>query len=273
MIRIIVYGFFAQNASFAITTPLYLFIHLLTAPTILPYSSPDASKDRFVSNYDLAIIPVSVSLGYIIPSLLTIYPVSQIGSLTHQYTLAFWQAFPLWTVIVQWVLRLLFTLTLVQDNDTKTENISRDDASRTYLKHAGRVYTFVLALCVGTNLPAVLFSLLPNDVITELMPSLAHLVPTSFTSIFIPPLPIGQPVRDLAEGVHIFLLWDVYIGSVAGILWAIILYQDSFKGMEVVTSSVPVMVKTMMWTILGGPVAAWTFLMWKRERIMKMKVN
>jgi hypothetical protein len=82
-------------------------MHLLTSPTSKPYNSAHASSDLFLSIYDLAIIPISVSLGYVIPSLLIILPANApIGSPMHQYLVAFWQAFPLWTVLIQWTLKL-----------------------------------------------------------------------------------------------------------------------------------------------------------------------
>jgi hypothetical protein len=268
------YGLFVQNYSFAISTPLYLFIHLLTSPASKPFTSADTSNALFVSTYDLAIIPISVTLGYIIPSLLTIFPAySPIASPTHQYLVAFWQAFPLWTMLVQWTLKLLCILILGQDTATKTEKSPQTTASTTYLNYAGRVYTFVLVFCMATHLPAVLLSLLPLDIIPKSMPALAYLARTSFTSAFIPPLPLGQPVKDLAEGAHVFLLWDMYIGSAAGLLWAIVLYQNAPRRKQTVTSNMSLIVKMIIWTVLGGPVAAWTILMWERDEIVKQKIK
>jgi hypothetical protein len=274
MISIGTYGFFVQNISFAISTPLYLFIHLVTSPISKPFTSAHASSALFVSTYDLAIIPISVTLGYIIPSLLTIFPAySPIASPTHQYLVAFWQAFPFWTVLVQWTLKLFCTLILGHDTATKTEKSPQTAASTTYLNYAGKVYTFVLVFCMATHLPAVLLSLLPPDIIPKSMPALAYLARTSFSSAFIPQLPLGQPIKDLAEGAHVFLLWDMYIGSTAGLLWAIVLYQNTSMGKQTVASNMPLVVKVMIWTVLGGPVAAWTILMWERDEVVKQKAK
>lgn len=268
------YGLFVQNLSYAICTPLYLFIHLLTSPTTKPSASTLASSVLFVSTYDMAILPVSVTLGYLIPSLLTVFPTfSAVASPGHQYLVAFWQAFPLWTLLVQWALKLLCILIIGKDSTSTTEKMPYSVASRTYLKYASRVYTFSLAFCVATCLPAVVLSLLPPDIVPDTMPGIAYLARTSFTSTFIPPLPLGQPIRNMAEGVHIFLLWDMYIGSVAGLLWAIALYQNVSTRKESAASRSSLILKTMIWTILGGPVAAWTILVWERDKILVEKVK
>jgi len=274
MISVGTYGFFAQNFSFAISTPLYLFMHLLTSPTAQPYTSAHASSDLFVSTYDLAIIPVSVTLGYLVPSLLMLLPGNApIASPTHQYLVAFWQAFPLWTLLIQWTLKPICTLLLGQDTDAKTEKSSQTAASRTYLNSASQVYTFVLAFCLTTHLPALILSLLPPGTVPESMPALAYLARPSFASTFIPPLPLGQPIRDMAEGVHIFLLWDMYIGSGSGLLWAIVLYQNAVFGNQGMASNLSLATKAMVWTVLGGPVAAWAILMWERDQVVKQKVK
>jgi hypothetical protein len=256
--------------SFAISTPLYLFLHLLTSPTAKPFNSTQASSLLSVSTYDLAIIPVSVTLGYLIPSLLTVFPAFfDVASPGHQYLVAFWQAFPLWTLLVQWVSRLLCVLILGQDTTAKPQT----EASRTYLKYVGRVYTFTLLFCLATNLPAVVLSLLPPDVIPDSMSWLAYLARASFASTFIPPMPLGQPIHDMAEGAHIFLLWDMYIGSAAGLVWAIVLYQTASVGKKSATSNISLLLKTMIWAILGGPVAAWTILMWERDEVANQKLK
>ncbi len=274
MISIGTYGFFVQNVSFAISTPLYLFMHLLTSPTSKPYTSANANSDLFVSTYDLAIIPISVTLGYIIPSLLMIFPAyAPIASPTHQYLVAFWQAFPLWAMLVQWTLRLLCTLVLGEDTATKTGKSPQTAASRKYLNYAGWVYTFVLTLCVVNHLPALLLSLLPLGIIPKSMPALAYLARASFKSAFIPPLPLGQPIQGLAEGVHIFLLWDMYIGSAAGLLWAIVLYRNVSTGKQNTASNLSLVARVITWTVLGGPVAAWTILIWERDETAKQKVK
>jgi len=274
MISIGTYGFFVQNVSFAISTPLYLFIHLLTSPISKPFTFAHASDSLFVSTYDLAIIPISITLGYIIPSLLTIFPAySPTASPTHQYLVAFWQAFPLWTILVQWTLKLVCTLILGQDTAAEAEKSPQPAASTTYLYYASKVYTFTLLFCTATHLPAIVLSLLPPHIIPKSMPALAYLAHTSFTSAFIPPLPLGQPIKDLAEGAHVFLLWDMYIGSAAGLLWAVVLYQNASIGKQSMFPNVSLIAKTIIWTVLGGPVAAWTILMWERDQVVKQKIK
>ena len=260
--------------SFAISTPVYLFIHLLTSPISKPFTSAHGSSALFVSTYDLTIIPISVTLGYIIPSLLTIFPAcSPTAFPTHQYLVAFWQAFPLWTMLVQWALKLVCTLILGPDTAAKTEKSPQTAASTTYLNYASRVYTFVLVFCMATHLPAVVLSLLPPDIIPKSMPALAYFVRPSFTSTFIPPLPLGQPIKDLADGVHVFLLWDMYIGSAAGLLWAVVLYQNAYREMQPTASNMSLAMKVIIWTVLGGPVTAWTIVMWERDEVVKQKVK
>src|SRR5436189_4249093 len=60
----------------------------------------------------------------------------------HQYVDAFWQVFPLWSLIVHWVLKQFCILALGEDSFWSPEQPSPSAVSRTYLKHARRVYTF-----------------------------------------------------------------------------------------------------------------------------------
>jgi hypothetical protein len=213
---------------------------------------------------------------------------SDFGSPTHQYYIAFWQGFPIWTVIIQWVLRRLYILFMGQSNPSNQKS-SPVTPSTTYLVSAGRVYTFVLLICVITTVPVVIISLLPPQYIPTTMPTLSRMAEGTFSSVFIPPLPIlGGPVKDLSEGVHIFLQWDVYIAGFASLLWGMVLYRNASMEKEIVDPkvSLPVrsqlstntkssnfqswpklVLKVTLWTMVAGPFGALAILLWERDAI------
>lgn len=292
-VRIGIYGFCVQNFAFAVSTPLFLFIHLLTSPVAKPFPSTHASSVLLVSSYDLAILPFSILLGYVIPSLLMVFPGSStISSPTHQRYIAFWQAFPLWTMIIQWTGKWMLTRLLGPSNMGSTPKSS---PSGTYLISVRRIYAMALFFCLATALPALFLSIVPPSLISESWPIPAQMAETTLTAVFIPKLPIpGTPIRDLADGVHNFLQWDLYIASAAGLLWAILLHRNASTEKEIADPKVSLpphhepsvggrsknqrlwrrlILKATLWTIIAGPFGAVAVLLWERDAIVKQKVK
>ncbi len=127
------------------------------------------------------------------------------------------------------------------------------------------------------------------------MEPLSHLAHSTFASVFIPPIPpSAAPVHDMADGVHVFLQWDIYIATTACLLWGMVLYHNASAEKEIVdpSKSLPVYrqlllgetprgqklweklpVKLAMWTIVAGPVGALTILLWERDAIVKQKIK
>jgi hypothetical protein len=260
-----------QNCSLGLTTPLFLFLYLLTSPIAQPFTSVNSSNALLVSSYDTVIVPLSVILSFIIPSLLIAFSVSASISLNmHQMFIAFWQAFPFWTVVIYWPLQK-FCGSIFGQSSPNSQKASTAALAATYLDSARYFYGFVLALCISTHIPAVLLSLLPPETLSAYSQSLARLATASFSSVFIPPMPVpGIPHHDITAGAHVFLQWDVYISSIASLFWSAVLYHNAAVVSQRGGSAWGSMIlKTAFWTAVAGPFGAVTILLWERDAVLK----
>ena len=155
-------GCIFQNISFAVTTPVYLFLHLLTSPTARPYPGPSANRMLLISFWDLTILPLSVTVGYIIPSFLMVLWSPEIVSPgTHQNYIAFWQGFPLWSVATHWLLRSVCQCIGGKASTHSSNKHPPTPLSESYLNTAKHIYRFSLTLCIITHIPVLLIALLP----------------------------------------------------------------------------------------------------------------
>ncbi|TEY60192.1 hypothetical protein BOTCAL_0184g00130 [Botryotinia calthae] len=291
-------GLIFQNITYAVTVPLYLFIHLLTSPIAKPFSGTHANSVLLISSLDLKILPLSITLAYIVPSILMgLDAPSQVSGHTHQKLIAFWQPFPIWTVIIQWTLRSFFQFigSEVSSRDSKQPPAPQ---GASYLSSVKHVYRFALTLCVLTHLPILLIALVPASVIADTLPKLSPYASLNFFDIYVPyfPFPLTHRVSDLANGTHTFLQWDLATGSTSLLLWAILLYRNATteKSMVDPDTSLPphqiremlsgegnrvgalrreLLVKIGVWTLIAGPIGAATVLIWERDEIVRQKIK
>lgn len=85
MISIGTLGFLIQNVAFTVAVPLYLALHLLTSPV-----AKQSSQALLIPTTHLKIIPVSVILGYVLPTVLMVLPSpGTVSPEAHQQLIAF----------------------------------------------------------------------------------------------------------------------------------------------------------------------------------------
>lgn len=262
-------GLFIQNISFTITVPLYLALHLLTSPV----AKPGAQRNGvlYVSAIDLKIIPVSIVLGYIVPTVLMTLPSpSVVSPFLHQWFIAIWQPFPVWTVIAQWTIRYLLGGT---KSDSDIINKPSPAAETNYLTLASSVHRFVLLLSMVTHLPVLALTLLSSDIISKTNPGLASLSQSTFADVFVPRFPsLGNQTPSFAAGVLTFLQWDLYIGSAALLLWAVVLHRSSWGSVRSSASAwVKLASSIIVWTLVSGPAGTVSVLLQERDRIVEQK--
>ena len=288
-------GAIFQNISFTITVPLYLFIHLLTSPVAQSFPGTHANSVLLIDTWDLRILPLSVTLSYVIPSLLMILPAPMVSFSTHQKLIAFWQPFPIWTVCIHWALRKISQFVAGNLSTADLNKKKPTPLGASYLGSAKHVYRFILAMCLATHLPALLISLIPSTFIPERFGELAEFAKGSFSNSFIPYFPLSnQKVPDLAAGSLTFLQWDFYIGSTALLLWAVLLYRNATTEKAIVdpNTSLPIyrellsgskdrggmlwrklILKIGLWSLVSGPMGALTVLLWDRDTIVRQKIK
>lgn len=300
-------GLIMQNITYTITAPLWLFAHLLTSPVSKSFPRTHAKSVLLVSSLDLKVLPIAITLSYLVPSILMALPSEYVTIGTHQRLLALWQVFPLLTVIIH---RLIYFFVdhlsnyffLVDPN-----NHPPIPLGTSYLHNAKHTYRFVLALCITTHLPILFLTLFPAFFLRSPSPldplsesPLLTLVSQTPSTVFIPKsLPHFGSTNTtyLASGVQNFLQWDIYIGSTAFILWAMLLYRNATteKAIADPNRNLPMYgellvgetrrdkvedrewrklwVKVVWWGILAGPVGVVGRLLWERDSIVKVKIK
>ncbi|KAH8595612.1 hypothetical protein B0O99DRAFT_511850 [Bisporella sp. PMI_857] len=270
---IAVMGLLVQNISYTVTVPAYLFLYLLTSP--VAKLDTNSTSALLVSTLDLAILPVSIIVGYIIPSVLMLLPPSAVSSELHQKLIALWQPFPAWTALTQWFLTLIFRAPSGTDVGSSSRPLSES-----YLSAVRSVYRFVFALSMITHIPVVAIALLPPSSFAGLSLTLTRFLHSSFAEVFVPYWPdLSYQVPNLATGSHTFLQWDIYVGSAAIILWAAVLHRSA--ALDQLGAEKPTrkgVGRDLLWKIptflaLSGPMGAVARLLWERDGIVKQKVK
>lgn len=257
-------GFMCQTFSYTVITPIYCSLHIFTSPT----ASPSASA-RDVLPADAAeprILLLSNAAAFFVPCLGMALPApSVVSAATHYNSIAIWQFFPL-------------LCSLFQRTATRIRILSTSrpfPSPRPVVPSTAVVYRAVLAITVTSHLALWDLALTPSSAIPPTWPPTASKILADVTvasailppSLYSPPsvVDMAQPLAPLA---HFFLIWDVYCGSVALLLWAAYLRRaaappaaDGFGWTELVTRS-------LGWTAVGGPVAAAAVLLWERDEVL-----
>jgi len=292
---ITVTGIFCQVFSANNTVPLYLLLHLLTSPVAKAFPGSYANSVLLISPWDLRILPISISLGYVVPTIAMALPFpSKLSNVTHQHLIALWQAFPIWTTIIHITLRSCCTFArdkLVR----KTSEMPSIALGTSYLNEAGHVYRFILMLCMITHIPIMLVTLIPSWVYPESAQRIIALSQNGFFDVYLSGFPrFDYQIPSLAAGVHRFLQWDLYGSAGACLVWAVYLYQNATVEKKIVdpNTGLPkygelmsgetvrrhtvfrkLFFKIILWTIVAGPMGATTVLLWDRDAIVRQKTK
>jgi hypothetical protein len=270
---LVIFGLILQNITFAVTIPIYLFIHLLTSPVASSFPGKYASSVLRVSPVDLAILPFSITLGYIAPSILMALPAPLVVSPNlHQQLIALWQPFPLWTTLIQWFLEFVYLL--FSGESSKPAASKADSLGASYLKAAKYPYLFVVVFCAITHLPVLAISALSPSFFENAPAEIIRLSQSDLYGVYVPRAPIyGLKLGSLAEGIQHFLVWDLYIGLTSVLLWSILLYRNATSTTASWLSLPALVIKTLILTLVSGPMGAAAILLWERDAIVGEKTK
>ncbi|KAI1144369.1 hypothetical protein F5Y05DRAFT_25319 [Hypoxylon sp. FL0543] len=275
-------GLIFQNMTWTFTVPLYLALHLFTSPV-----SKLGGKDRkavgdaarqslFVYLWDLALIPMAVTLGLVVPTVVMSMPsLLHQTAATHYSWVAFWQAFPLWTVLIQDFLHNVcyYLLGSLSPQDAHGKPTTPGNA---FTVAVAGVYQYALAISVVGHIPILLISALPDSLRSALASAFPKYAPLlsqiTFARTFVP-YPLSAPPTidpasygpgDLAPITVNFLQYDLYTGNLALLLWAVYLHATTAgRGVGETLRT------TFFWTLVGGPSGAVVALLWDRDEVVK----
>ncbi|KAK5636675.1 hypothetical protein RRF57_012387 [Xylaria bambusicola] len=270
-------GIIFQNVTWTFTIPLYLALHLLTSPTAKLKNGDGAGARRtlFVYLWDLALLPMAVTLTFIVPAIFMSMPrlFSQTAA-THYKWIAIWQPFPAFTILGLGMLHYACYYALGSLSPVNEEN-EPTTHGHGYMVAVRGVYEFALALCGTSHLPIVLLTVMPEAGRKFLSHAFPYYAPVfrslSFSKTFIPypwyAAPTVDPATyksgDLAILAQNFLHYDFYVGTLPMLLWAMYLHQRTVKN-----PSLGAMLRKMaFWFVIGGPAAAAIILNWDRDAV------
>jgi hypothetical protein len=263
------FGFILQNITFVVTVPWWLFLHILTSPVASAFPGSHSSGVLFISKLDLAILPLAVTLGFIVPSVLMALPAPSVVSLIeHQQYIALWQPFPVWCIVFHMSIR--YVCNMVVGSKENTSSGPQTALGTSYLNSSKHVYRFIIGICLITHLPALAITLLPPSAFSDATPSLQNLSKADFASVYLPYFPtLTHQVPSFAGGVHAFLQWDMYIGATAMLLWEVLLHRNAATE----KTTLDLLGKIGFWTLLVGPLGALVVVLWERDEIVRQKTK
>jgi len=250
-------GIIVQNATYTVTAPLYLVLHVLTSPVARPAADPEAVLA--VDPWDLSLVPVSNILAFVVPGVMMSLPSpSVVPPLAHYAWDAVWQPFPATQNAIRGLLKRLI-------------GNSKGSPRKTHLEVAGHAYRYVVALCVLSQLALAAVALTPPSAVPDSWRGLVTEV--TLRSAFVPYWPWDTPVVDatvvgkgegLAELARLFFQWDIYCGGTAIFVWALYVYKVARPN----RSLLGLLPKVVVWGVLGGPTAAATIILWERDGVI-----
>ncbi|KAK8040057.1 hypothetical protein PG993_008468 [Apiospora rasikravindrae] len=213
------WGLAIQYCGYFVTMPIYCYVYLLSSS-----SQSQATTTWRVSATAARIIPISMILGYVLPTVIMSLSHLHSGQ-SRQVAVAVWQNFPAWVATLQWA--LMWCTSSMPTPDAPSSKPNSSSPNRAFSNTVSHIYRAVALISglvhVAGLVPVVLATVCPEQLISLSPVQLDESTRQSLQAgnFFLPPKWDG-PVRisSMAEGAGNFLRYDYYIGTAAALLWA-----------------------------------------------------
>ncbi|KAL2391327.1 hypothetical protein RJ035_000363 [Blastomyces gilchristii] len=254
----VIIGVLLQLFTFGVVLPIYAALHLFTSRTLSARQTIDIPSHSLTG---VNLIPLSVILGYLLPSLAMVFPETTTTSFlpSTQERIAFWQPWPIWLWLIHSTLTSITALF-----SSPVPNFQGAKHTRSALR---RVYAFAFTITAvphiaawSLSLAAAIFPILfDQDVATALHPA----------RVFLNAMPwSGVQAKSFGEGALWFLQWDQAVGVVGMLLWAIDLYVAAHRARKVNVGCIGLAVKVGLLCAVSGMAGAVVELMWERDEVL-----
>ncbi len=251
-------GILVQNAAYAVIVPLYLIIYLSTSPLI----SSQKVSNYLVDAADIAAIPISMALGYVVPSILMSLPAPSVIKFEQkQIFIAIWQMFPLWVAVLQTILPYLVVRT------TKGQLMTPSEVRGHELRSLRRLYT-ILLIVAGIGQVST-FTLLATPT------WFPGLFTSEYTGVFKPsnvfvPTAVSPSTKmpSTGAGAHLLLQYDEFIGSTSMALFTTVLYINIYRISKVYSNFTYQVMHGIAALVLTGPLGYAVACMWARDELI-----
>jgi len=181
----------------------------------------------------------------------------------HQDFVAFWQLYPLWILVLKFLIDKITGATSYGDVR------SRDSSPLHGWQLLAAVYTFGIYLSSVTHIATFTLALAARYLPSLFAGSLAQQF--SLSAVFVPPnFLYPSQVESIAQGMHVFLQYDDYVGSSAMLIWASFLTLDMAQSPSSPILVIEMFVKVIAKVLLYGPGATVLILMMEKDRLLSM---
>ncbi len=257
-ISITIWGLAMQKVSFAVTMPIYMAIHLSTSPTV---SSHKASEFIFDIS-ELAGIPFSMLIGYIIPAVLLALPSPSVLTFDQkQAFVATWQVFPIWVGLLQQILPPIMS----RCGATSIHPSRHGHASLRWISIARVVYTILLLFSGAIHISTV--TLIASS---GFFPGLFKLRHTfDFSRVFMPAsTSASTKMPSIGSGALQLLQYDFFVGSTAFAIWTSTLLLNTNRDGSFLWRCLTQAFGFMLLTAVVGPFGYAIACIWSRDELI-----
>lgn len=253
--------------SFGVALPAYL-AYLTTTGGLMRLTGSDALTIPLrITSRHLLILPVSILIGYFIPTFLMMLPHPLISSHARQLWIVIWQYFPIYTVAIQAGLNRFAHWAEVASHGREKEDKLKSEEAKTvrYLYDARTVYLMAFAVTTISHLNVLAICLFPKWLTAQF--PFGEFVDVSFSSVFVPHAPTpGYRIWDLIDGIHSVLNWDAYVGGAAMLVYLGNLARNSEKRGWDSERAAMFWLNMLAYIIISGPAGAAVMGMWERDK-------
>ena len=191
-----------QGLGYGFTMSIYATVHLLSS-RMATKSSPTLARN--VRTEDIIImknLTTSIIVGYILPAVLMTIPVS--SSVLHQWLGGFWQGFPVWVTLLQYIFGFLHKkFGSAMSEDAHSHNSDRSTVSdRTgEMRALHGAYLFAFGVSAFTHI-ATFVLLGARKLFPSLFSSVA-LATLNIDDVLLPPMLYSHAnMKDMAIGIQ-----------------------------------------------------------------------
>ena len=251
---VLIWGLLIQNIAYALAMPMFLGLYLATSPMVSPSLSnliPDPAEALG--------IPFSVSLGMVLPSILSSLPAPAVISYdSKQLVMSLAQVFPVLTSLLQQFFKRAVKSLMPSTRPSKQFHF--------WILRAIYSFAFLIASVVRISV----FALSITSVLFPTAFTPKHVESLAPCNVFLPAaITPRQKVSSIGSGLLLLLQYDELVGSGSVLLWAALLCAGTWNRHKLVNFHwLPLLAGASFLVLLAGPIGCAVALIWIRDELV-----
>lgn len=235
-----------------------MLLQLAQSPTV----NVERAQDILADPVQIMLAPISVIIGYIVPSIvMCLAAPTTISFETKETWTAIQQGWPLWIYINQHVLTFFAQISSTYSTGFEEEDIPL------VRRRLCLAYGFALLSSATGHLISWFLCLLAYVFPVVFNPSFAEALQPYKVFLPEPPFPPTR-ANNLGDGALWFLQWDVFVGSASVLLWALTLRVAAKGETATVAQGIRDLVLVGAIAAFVGPAGCAVAAMWSRDNLV-----